>query len=339
MRGLPQSNVIGGEIGVSTRLIGRSLFKHKKHPEKRTRAWHSAYGYPTVGASVLWTETGNTPILGYAWGVFGHMRVPVFRAKRFGIHYKMGYGYGWLTKTFHPTDNHKNIAISTRGNALIHMGLHVGYTFWPVSAYLDVSFTHFSNGAWKLPNLGLNLPYLGLGVKYNIASGESMDALNIPDIYRNRPLLVFETFATMGFRDPPGHEADRAPAYNWQNRVRWDFGPRSALSAGLDLMLNLSNRAAAEQADPSVTTGDLFQVGVTLGYHQVFNRLSMVFINGIYLNQPPGIEHFSYTRIGGCYTMPSGVLLLWNLKSHLAKADHIQVGIGYRFKLKERPTP
>src|SRR5205807_66747 len=60
---------------------------------------------------------------------------------------------------------HLNSCISMLAEAEGRISNHLAVTG-------GISFTHISNGLWEVPNLGLNMPALTLGVRYHIADPE-----------------------------------------------------------------------------------------------------------------------------------------------------------------------
>ena len=74
---------------------------------------------------------------------------------------ELGSGVGWSTSPYDPIERPLSIAIGSRLNAGIHLGTTVQVVQREQSwVAVGAGFTHFSNGALALPNLGINNVHL-----------------------------------------------------------------------------------------------------------------------------------------------------------------------------------
>jgi hypothetical protein len=79
---------------------------------------------------------------------------------------------------------------------------------------------------------------------------------------------------------------------------------------------------------------DIFQIGGYLGYAIPMNHLRFVIGMGYYIHDKFDADDELYHRLGMRYTFDNGLLLNFVLKTHWAKADYIEFGVGYNFKRK-----
>ena len=150
MAHLPQSQAYAGELSVFFQTKGR-------------KQWHQACRYPIVGATLFGGSVGNNEILGTFWGAYSFIEFPFVKTKHYEFAGKLGSGLGYGTKVYDPILNPKNVAMSTHFNTIICFGLKSSFIFNRNKISLGIDLTHFSNGAIKVPNLGVNLPYLSFG--------------------------------------------------------------------------------------------------------------------------------------------------------------------------------
>ncbi|HDY90480.1 MAG TPA: acyloxyacyl hydrolase [bacterium] len=136
--------------------------------------WEQLYNYPAIGVSFLHFNLANPDELGNANGVFGYINFPLIRKKKFLWSYRFGTGIGVVDKPFDRITNYKNSAIGSQLNILITL---LTETKWALSKNLSLStgigLTHFSNGAFKTPNLGINLPTVNIGASWHPSTGSA----------------------------------------------------------------------------------------------------------------------------------------------------------------------
>jgi hypothetical protein len=80
---------------------------------------------------------------------------------------KFALGLGYLTQRYDAVYNPENRAIGSHINGYMQLGLSVEKSLYKNSMmFLEFGLAHFSNACWKFPNLGVNLPYLQVGIGY-----------------------------------------------------------------------------------------------------------------------------------------------------------------------------
>ena len=73
--------------------------------------------------------------------------------------------------------NPKNVAIGTNWNTMMCFGLKSIQRFKNSTISLGIDLTHFSNGGFKMPNYGINIPYISVG--YGRRLGKKLNILKI----------------------------------------------------------------------------------------------------------------------------------------------------------------
>ncbi|MEA2105787.1 MAG: acyloxyacyl hydrolase [Bacteroidota bacterium] len=150
-------SILGGNINVLQLNIGKETYGQTY--------WDQLYRYPDWGAGFYCANLGNNEEMGMANAIYGYINVPLFLRKKFEVRYNISGGLAYLTKG--------NVAIGTHLNLYFDININ---TRIPLSnrLYLVNAFgaTHFSNGAMKMPNLGLNLFSYRLGIHYQLSGTE-----------------------------------------------------------------------------------------------------------------------------------------------------------------------
>jgi hypothetical protein len=76
------------------------------------------------------------------------------------------------------------------------------------------------------------------------------------------------------------------------------------------------------------------QIGAYAAYLVPLDRFHFVFGMGAYIRDKYSPEDPVYHRIGARYYLKNGIIFNLTLKSHFARADYLEYGIGYTFNYK-----
>ncbi len=291
--------------------------------------WNAIHRYPSYGITAFFGSVGNRDVLGSYLGVYAFAQFPIIRQKWHRFSFKTGSGVGYGTKVYDAETNPLNVAISTHLNAQVVLGLESRFTFGNHSAALGLDITHFSNGATKVPNLGLNLPYVSLGYAYKMR--EAVDCDSHPPSNseagnsREYGAVAFgtvkETFPVNG---------KKYGVFGLSLTGRHYFRAKRGVEVTFDVLSNQANMVF--HPDVAKTQGELIQMGVFSGYLVPMGRLHLIVGMGVYVWDKFSPDDRFYHRVGTRYVFDNGLNLGVTLKSHWARADYIEYGIGYMFK-------
>ncbi len=307
-----------------------------------TRSWHRAFHFPGAGIALHVIPLGNPDQLGTAIGLYPFVNFPLGKYKRnFKLHMRYGWGIGWLTKSFDPLENHKNIAIGSHLNTCFSLRLNGMWTMGSNSQLeLGLGITHFSNGAARLPNLGLNLPMISLGYHFAVHNGYS------PYYPEYRPykgaaidtLLAtgkwhFSALAVFGANDidPPG--GNHFGAANLLTYFMKQTSRRHRFGGGVDVMYSqaIHHKVVYDSIDVDAGVFGAMQPGVKFCYELVLGRVSLPGEFGVYVYSKYKENGPVYNRFGIRYLAGDHLLLNFTLKTHFAKAEYWETGLGWRF--------
>lgn len=293
------------------------------------RDWHKGYKYPTYGVTAFVGTTGNRALLGYQIGAYSFIRLPIVRIGEYTLSGKMAAGLSYGTRVYDPSDSTLilSMAISSHINALICMGVESRFVWGDQSLVAGLDMTHFSNGASKVPNYGLNVPYLSLGYGYQIKNSGIDTCVQFPE---RKPYWEFGAIGIGSFKqvDPVGGKT--YPFFGLDFLVRRNFKRNSAVEVSFDIF---SKQAIfAHVPEVPKTQSEIIQLGLFTGYLMRFNRLHAVIGMGYYVRDKFKSEDFFYHRVGLRYVFKNGINANLVLKSHWARADYVEYGIGYTFK-------
>ncbi len=316
-----------------THLVGESiqsveadlLFKTRKN-----RYWKKAYDQPVLGLRFHYSDLGN-PDLGTAIGILPFFDFKLLEGKRLSFNTSWGLGMVWLTRRFDLIDNRKHIAIGSALNLYVGINASLRYKVSPqLSLRGYTQFTHFSNAAFSMPNLGLNAPSFNLGVSWTRNYEETVQSKpEVPTIFPKRSIIAV---AGVGFRSVDVLNEERYPAYNVsleyliRPRYKWAWVPT------LDLYYNAAiyHRLEAEPKGNAASYNS--QAGISVKYHQIVGPIELMTGMGVYVIDKARRDGLFYHKLGARLKINDHWFLNSTLLSHWAKADHFELGLAYRIK-------
>jgi len=320
---LPKDRVFCGELSFGKRLYGG-------------QNWHDAYRNPIVGATLYGSNLGNNEILGYGFGAYGFIEFPMWRNSDSYLSFKMSSGLGYVTKVFDQELNPKNDAISTHLNALLVLGITGKWRFSKdYSLIYGLDMTHFSNGSTRVPNLGLNIPTLSIGFArhWDEKPCNKVEPIKI----EKTPFFSNWSWTNVAIISdkqsfPSGGKT--YPVYALNSFVSKRFRPKVGMEVGFDFI----SKQSLFNYRPYIpkTQLSIFQIGTYSTFVLPLDRLKFVLGMGVYLKDRYDMDNELYHRIGMRYQFDNGLLLNMVLKTHWAKADYVEYGIGYALKPKSQ---
>ncbi|CAN5374407.1 hypothetical protein BH09BAC5_BH09BAC5_20930 [soil metagenome] len=304
------------------------------------RCWQNPFHYPSVGVTIQVIPLGNPDELGTAIGLYPFINFPLGdRNRKIKSHLRLGYGLGYITNPFDPIENHKNVAIGSHYNACISLRLN---EIWQMNDknYLEfgLGMTHFSDGALKLPNLGLNIPLVNFGFHHSISTN-AFTKVNPELETKNKHTIEILTdpnwhinvLLSAGHNDidPPG--GNRFGLINIQSSITKRTAWKHRWGAGLDLMYSDALRRKLALDTIHVSVVENLQPGAKFCYEFVVGRLSFPIEMGAYLYTRYKLFGPVYNRFAVHYLVNNHLLFNISLKTHFARAEYFEFGAGWRF--------
>lgn len=281
-----------------------------------------------LGVLLFHANTGSREYVGHVTAAATYIKLTVAAAKRFQSVFRLAGGISYVQKPFEANRNPKNIYIGSHLNVFSNFEWH---NYWwltkKYALYGGLSFTHFSNGAIKLPNKGMNIPTLTAGMLYNLhQSSVSKEVQTTTE--KDRSFYLWAT-ATVRQAPHPGGAYYFIPSaaieYNApsNNAHHWQGGIVFWYDASRNLKQIINN-------EPLFDKG-AFQSGIYAGYELCFNRISIPLQLGIYtLNRND--ESVLFQQLGVRYRMNRNLKVQLLMKTHANVAELLSAGIGYNFK-------
>ena len=298
------------------------------------KTWQSLYDNPIIGVSYWYADLKNPNVLGSAHALYPYLNFHIYKKKSFIINYRFGIGIAYLTKKFDRFDNYKNIAIGSHLNASINMCYEFKWQmFKKIFFSASIGITHFSNGAIKLPNPGINIPSLSLGLAYPISVNSKnnlkQNEKNSYDFVKKTQIIsvisgsIKEIYPTCG---------DKYGAFSLSTFYLKPLSFKRKIGAGIDLFWDFSNIRTLKRKNIEINHSfEAIRFGFFVGHQFDFSKLSFITHLGCYAYAKDKSDGLVYSRIGLRYNLNKKLLLNLTLKTHFAKADFLECGFGYRF--------
>jgi hypothetical protein len=298
------------------------------------KQWQETYKNPIMGITFWYANLANPNVLGSAYALYPYLNFHLYQSNFFSLNYRFGTGVGYLTKKFDRLDNYKNIAIGSHVNVTINMFYEFKWLlFSKIYASGGIGLTHFSNGALKMPNLGINIPTINLGLAYRFNSSEKIRKILDTNSYNKKHQIEIQTFLSGGMKEISLAGNNKYGAFSLSTCFLKPLSIKRKIGIGLDFFWDFSNFRYLEQNGFEVKHSyEVIKPGIHIGHQLEFSKLSFVTQIGFYLYAKDNGDGPTYFRIALRYKLTNKLLLNLALKTHLAKADFIEWGIGYVLK-------
>lgn len=344
---------------IETGLKTGKIFKHTPHfqPDVTERSflyevsiikstngkklWHQLYNYPELGLSFLYGQFGDQETFGRGVGILPSIRM-IQRYRKFKIHYHLGIGLAHVSRPFNAVTNPTNNVIGSKFNNLTMLQIALAYQIskqWQLLGTL--SFTHYSNAKVQTPNLGINIPALGINLRYSPNGTPEKNQLISQE---KNPLvkrpLKFNLKLGHAFVEDGKPGGPRYSVLIGNIFLSKRISIASQIQGGIEanyyqfIYHFIHNQAAFTNKERLRAS----KVAVFGGYEVLFGRVSGVAQLGVYVYDPFLKKAFFYAKIGlQAYLKPTyqqqdkqwyGAIFL---KTHYATADYVEMAIGYRF--------
>ncbi len=305
-------------------LLEASVFEVKDG----SKEWHQAYNFPESGW-MFKTGNLNNQYLGSFYAGYYYIKVPIIKKAFFSPSFKIAGGLGYLTEKFDRFENYKNIAIGSHVNAALDFSLQGSVDVSErIALNTSVSFTHFSNGAFRAPNLGINVPSLGMGIHYRFNRQEprkiSSNMIDSTDKQLHHYFIlaggIMELLPTYGKKYPAV-----SLSYNLGKR----FNAKYRLGIGTDFFYNNAHHEILKRDGITVENElELIRPGIHVSNALTFGKAEATLFMGAYLYAKNRNDGFLYHRVSFSRRIKH-ILMSVAVKSHFAKAELVEFGIGY----------
>jgi len=330
-------NIVAHNPDISHLITGHpsGLFLSYNRKTFGLKEWERQYNSPDWGFSFIYQDMKETS-LGENYGLYGHYNI--YFLKR---HLLLSVGTG-LTYNTNPYNTDINFSNNAYGSTIMSTTFlrlnYVNTNIWKGLGFqAGFMIVHYSNANIKAPNTSTNTIALNVGLNYQL------DYENLPEYNREKDGLEYSEKIKYNFVFRSGaNESDiiglgRHPFYVFSAFADKRLNYKSSVQAGADLFISeflkdvIKFNSIAYPEEGTTGDEDYKRVGLFIGHELRFNRVAFVSQIGYYVYWPYEFEKRVYLRLGlKRYFYKDKIFAAVTLKSHWAKAEAIEFGIGVR---------
>ena len=279
----------------------------------------------------MYFDLANPSVTGNATAIVGYIHFPLVRTKNFQFSLQTGAGLAYLSRKFDIVTDHKNLGIGSHGNSAIRFMFQARYSISKnLLLQLNYGITHFSNTAYRLPNLGINNISLAGGILYQVRPPEKFKSPEVPPPDRR---WIFELVYGTGIKENFPPDGNQFFAHTLYLQVLKPLSHKTRIGAGADGFYDLSLRRIIRDATaPGEKRLTIFRGGVHAGYEMQVNHFTLLFHFGYYMIDRIKIDGQFYHRYGLKYDLGKRLCINLSLKTHWARADYAELGLGWKWR-------
>jgi hypothetical protein len=311
----------GGILSLNNRTFG-------------SRPWHQDFGYPDWGFSAIFQDMSN-PELGFNFGIYAHLNAYFLRRN---VQLRMGQGIAYNSNPYDRLVNFRNNAYGSQilSSTYFLVQLQKERLFGRFGIATGVGLIHYSNGNVRAPNTSTNTFILTAGLTYDPNPQPIPEFKQWTPLEQAEPIHVNVMFRT-GVNESDVIGSGQFPFYIASIYADKRVGRLSGFQIGTDIFFShflkelIRFKATSFPELQIDRNSDYRRVGMFAGHELFMGKLSVITQLGYYVYYPFDFEGRVYNRIGAQRTFGEHFLGGISLKSHGAKAEAVEFGLGYRW--------
>ncbi len=296
-------------------------------------AWEQRFNYPDYGASFVYQDLKNKK-LGDNFGLYAHYNLYFFKRN---VMLRIGQGLAYTTNPYDKIENPKNVAFGSHilSSTYLMLNYKKERIFNRVGLQAGLSLIHYSNANVKAPNTSVNTMALNIGLTYNLDDEDQEYIDNLSDEKFTEPIKYNLAFRA-GINQSDVIGSGQFPFYILSAYADKRLSHTSAIQFGADVFFSnflkeLIYYQSVSFPEENVSGDeDYKRIGLFAGHELFINKTSIETQIGYYVYYPFDFEGRTYIRIGLKRYFGKKFFGAMTLKSHGAKAEAVEFGIGIR---------
>ncbi|WP_228852466.1 acyloxyacyl hydrolase [Aegicerativicinus sediminis] len=297
------------------------------------KEWHSRFGYPDYGLTFIYQDMKNE-FLGDNYGLLAHMNFYFFRRH---LMLKIAQGIAYNTNPFDRVSNFQNNVYGSR--LLSNTNLLLNYKqriYKGLGLQFGTGLIHYSNANIKAPNTSTNTIIINAGFSYDFNYQNDWQYIKAEEAKDYKETLHYNLVLRGGINESDVVGMGQFPIFVGSFYVDKRLGRFSGLQFGVDAFISkflkefIYYKSVAFPNDDIKGDEDYKRAGIFLGHELYVNKLSLLTQVGYYVYYPFDFEGRIYNRIGLKYYLSNRLFAALTLKSHGARAECLEFGMGVR---------
>lgn len=316
------------------------------------KPWHQLYEYPYWGFGIHVSDFYNTEEMGVPVALYAFLNAPFYRWNNLSLNYEIDFGITGNWRHFNPINNPYNVAIGAGETVYIHVGAGLTYSVsnrW--EAELGIGLAHFSNGALKLPNFGLNTFSPRIEIRYKVHGNP---------VLKKQKITPFKKFSSLEFTAFTGlknvlfdsaqvnietkYKGVYFPVFGFKTTFNYQISHKSKFGVGMAVSYDgsVNARVAVDKGELEVIDlpfTEQLRVSIYPSYELVMGPYSLLIQPGFYIfrKQFPHQVPVSYQRIGLKYTFTHHITVGISLRAYdFHVSDFIEWSLGYQLNWNKK---
>jgi hypothetical protein len=341
-----------GKYSIDASYFYGNIIPHRKsikhliigHPEglilsvsKKTfgnKSWQPSYNYPDYGFSFHYQDLKNE-ILGDMYGLYAHYS---FYFLKRHLMVRVGQGIAYNTNPYDSDTNFRNYAYGAHVMPSTYFMLNftkqdIWQGFGVQSGFV---FIHHSNASMKAPNTSTNTFAVNVGINYTFGERLQRHESVYDTVIKYSEKIKYNIVLRGGVNESDVIGSGQYPYYalSFYADKRWNR--KSAFQLGADffwpkyLKEYIKYKSVAYPEEHVDKNTDYRKAGIFIGHELFINNLSVETQAGFYVYEPFNSTGSMYQRLGLKYYFGNTIFSSLSLKTHGAKAEVMEFGIGVR---------
>ncbi|UKM64912.1 acyloxyacyl hydrolase [Flavobacteriaceae bacterium GSB9] len=336
-------NYFRGNIALHNNEI---LHLIKGHPEgaiigwnKKTygfEAWEQRFNYPDYGVSFAYQNLKND-VLGNNYSLYAHYNFYFFKRN---LMFRIGQGLAYNTNPYHKENNYKNVAFGSTfmSSTYVMLNYKKERLFNKFGLQAGFSLIHYSNANVTSPNNGTNSVTLNVGLNYSLDKDvpEYQNTIDKKDDRAFSEPIKYNLVFRSGINESDIIDSGQFAMYVGSVFADKRINKSSALQFGAEVFFSnflkelIYYESVAFPEKKVSGDEDYKRVGVFAGHELFINKISLITQLGYYVYYPFDFEGRTYFRLGLKRYINKKWFGVLSLKSHGARAEGVELGIGVR---------
>ena len=298
--------------------------------------WEQRFNYPDYGVSLTYQNMKNE-VLGNNIALYAHYN---FYFLKRNLMFRIGQGLSHNTNPYNRETNFKNVEFGSKFGSSTYVMLNYKKERIVDRFGLQGGFSliHYSNGNVKSPNNGTNSITFNLGLTYSL-DNQDLEYQHTIDKKQDQEFsepVKYNLAFRSGINESDIVGSGQYAMYVVSAYADKRINKKSAIQLGADVFFSnflkelIYYRSVAFPDEGVTGNEDHKRIGVFAGHELFINKSSLITQLGYYVYYPFDFEGRVYTRLGLKRYFTKKWFGVLSLKSHGAKAEGVELGIGIR---------
>ncbi|OAB76030.1 acyloxyacyl hydrolase [Cochleicola gelatinilyticus] len=295
--------------------------------------WQQAYNYPDWGVSFVY-HNPQYDILGANYGVYAHYNSYFFNRN---VLLRIGQGIAYASNKFDLESNPKNNAYgsSLLSSTYLMLNYNKQYLFKNIGIQAGLAVIHYSNANVTAPNSSTNSLTFNVGLQYHLDREETSE-YSFKEYTKFSEPIKFNLMLRTGVNESDYLNLGQEPFLVVSTFLDKRLSYKSSIQIGADMFFSYFLKRQIEYISISFPSygikgdEDYKRAGVFAGHELHIGKVGVLTQLGYYVYYPYDFEGRTYFRAGLTYRLHKNIVASTTLKSHGAKAEAVEFGIGIR---------